>query len=266
MRLSIFIAILILSSCEGYLGERETDLIKEIKSNNILCLQFKCDGIPCSQALADGNTKIEINTIVPSEIEDSKNSIKITTGNGTFSSSDSSESKSLTAIKTERNLIDMNQCGNNNLPIKVATDTLITSITPNRFSVEMEVDILKKNVRFEFLKADIESVSLSADRFSILNTPQSEATLVAKGNRAKGQPSMGQNIVFKLELADGTVIDDDWKFRNTRNKTNESNEATTTFTVGDIDYVGELFCIACVDEVIAGAICDTVQIKVLDDE
>jgi len=264
MKLFNLMLIVLILSCEGYNDRREDELATLREGNKILCLQFLCDGAPCEQALADGQTKVEINAFVPLEIDEEKNSINISTENGTFSSSNTSELTALRAEERDNDLI-VNECQRDHDRIRLVTDTLISSITASKFNVEIMVEEETKSVDFEFLIAPIESLSISADRFSVLNTPLSEAVLTVRGLRSIGRPSMGQNIVFKLELADGTIINDENKFRNTRNITNTSNEATTTFTVGDIDFTGDLFCIACVNEVINGAICDTVQIVVLDD-
>jgi len=258
------ILLILILSCEGYNDRRNEAFSESIDNNEIICLQFLCNGVPCQEALADGQTKVEINAFVPLEITDDKNSIDLSTENGTFSRSNTAQLSSLRAEARDNDL-GFNECQAGQERINLATDTLISSTTASKFKVDMTVDEINKEWDFEFIQADIEAITISADRFSVFNSPLSEAVLTARGLRNIGQPSIGQNIVFKLELADGTIITEESKFRNTRNITNEANEATTTFTVGDIDFVGDLFCIACVDEVVFGAICDTVQISVLDE-
>lgn len=262
MRNLIVLLVFIFTSCDDFPGDFNKGIKQEFSENNVLCLQFSCNRIPCDSVFADGIARIDLDAYVPAEIEESKNLIQLSTENGTFLSSGNSESKQLVASRN----IGPSQCMSTRRMI-AANDVLISSTTAGKFRVTMTVEKVSRMHIFKFITAEIESIKLAADKFAIFNTESSEAVLTATGERLLGTPSSGQFIDFKVILADddNTEIMEDWKFRNTINETNNQSQATTTFTVGNINnYTGEIYCIACLNKVEIGAICDTLRMEVIE--
>lgn len=263
----IILIFLYLVSCGDSFTEIREERIDYIRDNNVICYEIICrNREECISMLADGVSKARIFAFVPLEIESEKNKIVFSTNIGTFASSNGKTSSPLTAEKIFT-IDDKHLCNNTDEAIKVlgVLDTLKATSIPGISRITITVDGISRGRTFHFINAEIESISLKSNKFAVLNTALSEAKLTAAAKREIGTPSKGQKIDFKIQLGNGEVIDDSWKFRDTGNKINESAEATTTFTVGNIDYTGELLCIACVDEVRPGAICDTLRMEVLDD-
>ncbi len=219
MRIALLFLAFVIIGCDSF---------EELEASDVIGLRLdsESDSIP-----ADNTSTITFLAFIDQDADLDKRTIKFETTAGSFVSNNENSveiiAEDTLVIGDKKYLSAM---------VKLKSNNVIN----NEVTVSAEIKFFPAKKKIKFVESLPSSIQLSADKFGITNSFDSEVSLEAAVNSNTGVPSSGPEVEFLVFDDASEELIEGIRFRNESLKVNSAGKSTAILTAGNLDFIGDL--------------------------
>lgn len=227
--------------------------LETVEPNEVIGLSVNSEALSLP---ADNKSTEKLSAYISIDSDKDKRSIEFETTAGVFTKNNEN---TLTVIAEDTVEIDNKQYLGAEVSLKSS------NATAGEVTVSATIEAYSAKVRLAFTESLPTSLTLSSNKFGVVSSYESEATLTTQIQSSTGFPSSGYTVAFSVYDNADTSLFADPLFRNEKLSVNSQGQASVLFSAGnlmrgDSSFTGDLLLIATINE--ATAIADSILLNV----
>lgn len=193
---------------------------------------------------ADNNSTEKLTAYIDINADKDKRTIKIVTTAGVFAENNEKE-----ITVTAEDTVKIGERAYLSAEVTLKSSNIISE----EVTVKATIKAYSASVNFTFDQSVPSDLTLSSDKFGVINSYESEAKFTASVVSTTGFPSGGYSVTFQVYDNSDTSEFTDALFREEMLSVNSQGQSSVLFTAGnlmkgDSSFVGDLLVVAIVDE------------------